>query len=285
MALSINPVSAVMGAEIMGVDAGALDEDTRFSIETAFLEHQIIVIRDQKLSPQAQVDFTQQFGPLELQNNADYTIPGNPYVLVISNDIQDGKPVGLIDAGDYWHSDSQSRATPSRATILHAIQNPHTGGDTLFANMYTAYDALSEAMKARLENLHGVNASSKLKNPRTKVSERRPDGQDFYASVLSKPDVLHPVVVRHPVTGRKALYVSPRFTIGIAELPDAEAQPLLDELFAHQLDHCFRYVHKWQDGDLVMWDNRCLMHCASGGYTYPDVRRMHRTVIAGDRPR
>ena len=151
--------------------------------------------------------------------------------------------------------------------------------------MYTAYDALSEAMKARLENLHGVNASSKLKNPRTKVSERRPDGQDFYASVLSKPDVLHPVVVRHPVTGRKALYVSPRFTIGIAELPDAEAQPLLDELFAHQLDHCFRYVHKWQDGDLVMWDNRCLMHCASGGYTYPDVRRMHRTVIAGDRPR
>lgn len=285
MSIRVNPVSACMGAEIVGLDVRRQFNDEAFAIvEKAFHDHMVIAIRDQSLSAEDQKAFSRRFGPLEVQANSTYAVPGHPEVLIISNDLVDGKPVGLIDAGDHWHTDSQSRAIPSRATILHAIRNPSQGGDTFFANMYAAYDSLSDDVKRRISGLHGVNASSKLKNPRVVVSQRRPDADDFYASRLGKPDVLHPIVRVHPVTKRKALYLSPRFTIAIAELPDEEGQPLLDMLFDQQMRPKYRYDHKWRDGDLVMWDNRCLMHCASGGYTYPDVRRMHRTVIVGEKP-
>ena len=116
------------------------------------------------------------------------------------------------------------------------------------------------------------------------VSPRRPDGKDFYERQKSLPDQIWPLVRTHPVTGKKALYVSPRFTIGIEGLPDPEADALLDLLFVHQVRPEFVYRHRWRDHDLVMWDNRSVIHQATGGYTYPDVRTMHRTVIAGDRP-
>ena len=285
MSIRVNPISSAMGAEIVGLDVVTQFDDEAFTmVEKAFHDHMMIAIRGQSLSPEAQIAFSRRFGPLEIQSNADYAAPGHPEVLIISNDLVDGKPVGLIDAGDYWHTDSQSRPIPSRATILHAIKNPNQGGDTLFANMYAAYDTLPYEVKQRISGLHGVNASSKLKNPRVVVSKRRPDADQFYASRLAKPDAIHPIVRVHPVTKRKSLYISPRFTIAIAELPDEEGQPLLDMLFAHQMRPEFRYDHEWRDGDLVMWDNRCLLHCASGGYAYPDVRRMHRTVIAGEKP-
>jgi len=285
MSIRVNPVSASLGAEVVGIDVATRFDDEVFSVvEKAFHDHMVIAIRGQSLSPQAQIAFSRRFGPLEIQSNSDYSVSGHPEVLIISNDLVDGKPVGLIDAGDYWHTDSQSRAIPSRATILHAIKNPRHGGDTLFANMYAAYDALPHEVQQRIGKLHGVNASSKLKNPRVVVSQRRPDADEFYASRLAKPDAIHPIVRVHPVTKRRSLYLSPRFTIAISELPDEEGQPLLDMLFEHQMRPEFRYEHKWLDGDLVMWDNRCLLHCASGGYAYPDVRRMHRTVIAGEKP-
>jgi taurine dioxygenase len=243
-----------------------------------------VVANQYSIRDDCAIAFSRRFGPLEIQSNSQYSVPGHPEVLVISNDLEDGKPVGLIDAGDYWHTDSQSRAIPSRATILHSIKNPSQGGDTLFANMYAAYETLPDDIKSKITGLHGVNASSKLKNPRVVISKRRPDADEFYASRLDKPDALHPIVRTHPITRRKALYLSPRFTIAIAELPGDEGQQLLDLLFEHQMKPEFRYVHKWRKGDLVMWDNRCLLHCASGGYAYPDVRRMHRTVIAGEKP-
>ena len=284
MQLKVTSLSAVMGAEISGVDLAHLTDQDFKIIQKAFHDHLVIAVRDQNLSPQDQIAFTSRFGELETQANALYAIPGYPEVLVISNDIKNGRPVGLIDAGDFWHSDSQSRDKPSTATILHSLKNPSQGGDTQFANMYLAYDALPDDVKRRIQNLHGVNASSKLKNKRVTVSKDRPDGDDYYKSALEKPDAIHPIVRTHPETGKKALYASPRFTIGIKELHDSEGQELLDYLFDHQMRAEFRYDHKWKNGDLVMWDNRCLMHCAGGGYKYPDTRMMHRTVIAGDRP-
>jgi len=273
-----------MGAEILDVDLNDLPDDAFAQIRDAFHAHQVIVIRDQTLTPAAQLEFSRRFGALEDQLNAHYTVPDYPEVLVLSNDIKDGKPVGLIDGGDFWHSDSSHRGTPSMATILYAVKNPSTGGDTEFANMYAAYEALPAEMKHRIAGLKGIHAVSKLRNKRVTVSPRRPDGKDFYERQKSLPDQIWPLVRTHPATGRKALYVSPRFTIGIAGLAEEEADEILDFLFAHQIRAEFVYRHKWRTRDLVMWDNRSVIHQATGGYTYPDVRTMYRTVVAGDRP-
>ena len=282
--MQIRKFDAAMGAEVLGADLAALGDGDFDAIRDAFHAHQVIAIRDQSLPPSAQLAFSRRFGALEDQLNAHYTVPDYPEVLVLSNDVKDGKPVGLIDGGDFWHSDSSHREFPSMATILYAVQNPRHGGDTEFANMYAAYDSLSDDMKKRIGNLKGIHAVSKLKNKRVTVSPRRPDGKDFYERQKSLPDQIWPIVRTHPVTGRKALYVSPRFTIGIAGLPQDEADEILDALFAHQIRPEFVYRHKWRDRDLVMWDNRSVIHQATGGYVYPDVRTMHRTVVAGDRP-
>lgn len=282
--MEISRLGATMGAEILGVDLNALDEAEFAAISDAFLAHQVIAVRDQNLSPAGQIAFSRRFGALEDQLNAHYTVPGHPEVLVLSNDMKDGKPIGLIDGGDFWHSDSSHRDLPSMATILCAVKNPSQGGDTEFADMAAAYEALPEAMKARLATLKGVHAVSKLKNKRVAVSPRRPDGKDFYERQKSLPDQVWPLVRTHSATGRKTLYVSPRFTIGIEGLSECEADEILDFLFVHQVRKEFLYRHKWRDGDLVMWDNRSVIHRATGGFNYPDVRTMHRTVVAGDRP-
>jgi taurine dioxygenase len=282
--MDVRRLSAVMGAEIVDVDLNNLSDDAFGQIRDAFHAHQVIAIRDQNLTPAGQLDFSRRFGALEDQLNAHYTVPDYPEVLVLSNDMKDGRPVGLIDGGDFWHSDSSHRDKPSMATILYAVKNPDQGGDTEFANMYTAYEALPFEIKSRIADLKGIHAVSKLKNKRVTVSPRRPDSKDFYERQKSLPDQIWPLVRTHPVTGKKALYVSPRFTIGIAGLTEGEADKILDILFAHQVRAEFVYRHRWRDHDLVMWDNRSVIHQATGGYTYPDVRKMHRTVVAGDRP-
>ena len=282
--MDVRKLSGAMGAEVLGADLHALSDADFAQIRDAFHTHQVLVIRDQSLSPAAQRDFSRRFGALEDQLNAHYTVPDYPEVLVLSNDIKDGKPVGLIDGGDFWHSDSSHRDLPSMATILYAVQNPQHGGDTEFANMAAAYDALPDDMKRRIAGLKGIHAVSKLKNKRVTVSPRRPDGQSFYEKQKSLPDQVWPMVRTHPVTGKKTLYVSPRFTIGIAGMAEAEADAILDYLFAHQIRPEFVYRHKWQARDLVMWDDRSVIHQATGGFAYPDVRTMHRTVVAGDRP-
>ncbi len=282
--MEIRRLGPAMGAEILGADLNAADEADFDRIRDAFLTHQVIAIRDQDLPPAAQLAFSRRFGSLEDQLNAHYTVPGFPEVLVLSNDLKDGKPIGLIDGGDFWHSDSSHRDFPSLATILYAVKNPEHGGDTEFANMHAAYEALPAEWKRRIAGLKGIHAVSKLKNKRVTVSPRRPDGKDFYERQKSLPDQVWPLVRTHPATGRKTLYVSPRFTIGIEGMSEAEADETLDFLFAHQIRPEFVYRHRWEDRDLVMWDNRSVIHRATGGYSYPDTRTMHRTVVAGDRP-
>ncbi len=282
--MDVRQVGRSMGAEVTGVDLRRLDDASFERIHEAFLAHQVLVVRDQAITPGVQIAFSRRFGPLEDQLNAHYTVEGYPEVLVLSNDIKDGKPVGLIDGGDFWHSDSSHRDKPSMATMLYAVKNPDNGGDTEFANMYAAYETLPGDLKRQIEALKGIHAVSKLRNKRVTVSARRPDAKDFYEKQKSIPDQVWPLVRTHPETGRKALYVSPRFTVGIEGLPEQEADVLLDLLFAHQIRDEFLYRHRWRDRDLVIWDNRCVIHRATGGYAYPDVRTMHRTVIAGDRP-
>ena len=233
--MDIRQVGRSMGAEVTGVDLRRLDDATFERIHEAFLAHQVLVVRDQAMTPEVQIAFSRRFGPLEDQLNAHYTVEGYPEVLVLSNDIKDGKPVGLIDGGDFWHSDSSHRDKPSMATMLYAVKNPDHGGDTEFANMYAAYETLPGDLKRRIGGLNGIHAVSKLRNKRVTVSARRPDAKDFYEKQKSIPDQVWPLVRTHPETGRKALYVSPRFTIGIEGLPEDEADEILDQLFAHQI--------------------------------------------------
>lgn len=273
-----------MGAEISGVNLDRLAPEGFDQIRGAFHAHKVIAIRDQNLTPAAQIAFSRRFGALENQLNAHYTVEGYPEVLVLSNDVRDGKPAGLVDGGDFWHSDSSHREFPSMATLLFAVKNPAAGGDTEFADMVAAYDALTVEMKHRIAHLKGVHAVSKLKNKRVQVSPRRPDGMEFYERQKVLPDQIWPLVRTHPETGRKALYLSPRFTIGIEGMDETGADEILDALFAHQIRAEFVYRHRWQDGDLIMWDNRCVIHRATGGFSFPDVRTMHRTVLAGGKP-
>lgn len=287
MSFTVNPLSAAGAAEILGLDCAVpLDAATLAALQRTMLDYPVVAIRDQELTPRQQAAFSRQLGPLEAQDRKTYCHPEDPDILILSNEIRpDGSAVGIVDAGDFWHSDSSHLEEPCRATVLYAVKNPKTGGDTEFCNMYQVYDALPDELRRRIEGRDGIHHISKAKNPRVTISKARTDAAVYYRErEQATRDMRQPMVRTHPETGRQALYVSPRFTIGIADMPDEEAQPLLDRLFAIMLEAGFRYRHKWRDGDLVIWDNRCLNHQACGGYSLPDIRRMHRTTIRGDKP-
>jgi len=286
MRFTVNRLSDTAG-EVLGLDSsGPLDTDTLAALKQTMLDFPVVAIRDQTLTPRQQAAFSRQLGPLEAQDRKTYCHPDDQDILILSNEIRpDGAAVGIVDAGDYWHSDSSHLEEPCRATVLYAVKNPATGGDTEFINMYQVYDALPDDLRRRVEGRYGIHHISKIRNPRVNVSTARTDAVAYYKErEKATRDMLQPMVRTHPETGRQALYVSPRFTIGVADMVDAEAQPLLDRLFEIMLEPRFRYRHKWRDGDLVVWDNRCLNHQACGGYSLPDIRRMHRTTIRGDRP-
>ncbi|MFL5030472.1 MAG: TauD/TfdA dioxygenase family protein [Xanthobacteraceae bacterium] len=287
MTFTVRKLSDAGAAEVLGLDCRTrLDADTLAALDRTMLDYPVTVIRDQTLTAREQAAFSRQLGPLEPQDRKDYCHPDDPDILILSNEIRpDGTAVGIVDAGDFWHSDSSHLPEPCRSTVLYAVRNPTTGGDTEYCNMYQVYEALSPNLKRQIEGRYGIHHISKLKNPRVIVSAARTDAAAYYRQrEKDREPVLQPMVRTHPQTGRQALYISPRFTIGIADMPDAQAQALLDQLFAIMLQPRFHYRHHWHDGDLVIWDNRCLTHQACGGYSLPDIRRMHRTTIRGDRP-
>ena len=283
MNIQITRLSNTLGAEITGVDLNAHDDATFEEINAAYLEHQVLCIRDQNLDPESLVTFSERFGVVEPHDNLKFTLAQQPKILVLSNDVdEDGNQIGVIDAGDAWHTDHSFKTHPANCTILYSLKNPSQGGVTDFTNMYAAYDALSDDMKARIANLRGRHSISKLKNKRVQISGAREDAVEFYKrQEKAIPDVDHPLVRIHPVTGRKSLYCSPRFTVGIVGIDEAEGDALLDELIAHSIKPEFRYSHHWRDSDVVMWDNRCVNHRATGGYEYPDTRHLYRTTVEG----
>ena len=288
MAFSINPVSPAGAAEIVGFDCSRPSSAEDLArLRQAFLDYPIICIRDQHLTPVQQATFARQWGSLESQDRSSYCHPDDSDILILSNERRaDGSQVGIVDAGDFWHSDSSHLSEPCRMTMLYSIKNPEHGGDTHFLNMTQVYEALPEALKSRIAGRNAIHHVSKTLNPRVTISAEREGAADYYKSreKETKP-VTQPMVRTRPETGSQALFISPRFTIAIEGMDDDEAQPLLDELFRFMFSNpAWQYTHKWKDGDFVFWDNACLNHMAGGGYQYPDTRRMHRTTIAGDRP-
>ncbi|MDX1485120.1 MAG: TauD/TfdA family dioxygenase [Alphaproteobacteria bacterium] len=287
--MKVTPVSEVMGAEVTGIDLSVpMDAETKAALHEAFLQYQVLVVRDQHLTPLQQVEFSSQWGELEIPDNVQHTHAASNRVMILSNELRpDGTAVGVVDGGDFWHSDSSHHAVPSKITILQSVRHPSKGGDTEFCNMYKVYEDLPAETRNKIDGLIGIHHVSKVKNKRVTISPSRPGAKDFYEmQANTRGDVLQPLVLTHPETGRKALYASPRFTIGIEGMSEAEADPILDELFAYITDRKRRwhYRHKWHDHDLVFWDNRCVCHRAVGGYGLPDIRCLHRTVVAGDRP-
>lgn len=281
----IRKLSDVLGAEIIGLDlAQPMDDETFDTVNRAFLDHQVLCIRDQKLSPEQQIAFSAHFGRVVVHDNAKFALAGNEEILVLSNDLDaDGNHIGVIDAGDTWHSDLQSKHETAKCTILFALKNPSQGGATDFTNQYLAYETLPEETRNRIADLTGVNSISKLKNRRAIMSGERENAVEYYKQQeRDNPDVEHPLARVHPESGRTSLYCSPRFTYKLAGIDEDEGHDLLDELIAHSVQKKFRYRHHWRDGDVLMWDNRCVNHRATGGYDYPDIRLIHRTtVLAG----
>ena len=286
MTLNVRALDYDGAAEITGLDCSRPFAPETFAHVRATLQrYPILAFRDQSLSPAEQVAFSLQFGPIEDTENSRYVHPDDPHVLVLSNEVDaDGKALGIADAGDFLHSDLSTRREPSNLTILHAIKNPSRGGDTEFVNMYNVYAALPDDLRRAIEGRYAWHHTSKLKNPRVAISGERPDAVEFYQKLeATVPDELQPMVRTHPETGRQALYVSPRFTLRIDGMEPEASETLLRKLFTIMRDDRHLWRYKWRDGDLVMWDNRCLCHRATGGYRLPDTRRMHRTSVAGEK--
>ena len=282
--MQINRLSDALGAEVVGVDVANLDDATFAAIHAAFLDHLVLVFRDQHLTPESQIAFSRRFGELEIHLAVDHLLPGHPEIIMISNKQVNGKYIGAVSAGDYWHSDLSCQARPNLASLLYALELPSSGGQTEFCNQYAALDTLPAATRRKIEGRRAIHTFNRMRNPRVHVPEvHKYDAERRYHE-RAPDDGVHPIIRTHPETGREALYVSRRFTIGIEGMDDEEAQPLLDELFEHQLNPDFIYKHRYRLNDLIMWDNRCTTHHAAGGIPPGEVRHMLRTTIAGDVP-
>jgi len=282
--MQISRLSDALGVEISGVDVARLDEAAFGAVRDAFHEHHVVVFRDQQLGVEDHIAFSRRFGGLEIHISTDNLLKDHPEILLVSNKKENGKYIGVENAGDEWHSDLSYMAKPSLGSLLYALEISEVGGDTEWSNMYTAFETLPEATKLRIGGLKARHSFNRFRNKRVTIPEARRAGAKERYAKISPPDVIHPVVRTHEVTGRKALYVSPRFTIGIEDLPEDEGQALLDELIAHSIRRDFIYHHKWRLGDLLFWDNRCTLHLACRGIPEGQIRHMHRTTISGDVP-
>ncbi|WP_330906799.1 TauD/TfdA dioxygenase family protein [Burkholderia sp. ISTR5] len=277
------PFDGALGAEIVGLDLSRpIGEDDFARIHRAHLDHHVVVFRDQRITPDEHVAFSARFGPLQRHVLAQFALPGHPEVLIVSNILENGQPIGLGDAGHFWHSDLSYKEKPSLGSLLHAQELPAEGGDTLFANMHLAWDALPEALKREVE---GRRAEHTYLARYAELQARSPWRPNLTPEQIAQVKAVdHPIVRTHPETGRRALFVSEHFTTRIVGLPEDESRALLDELFAHSVRDEFVYRHQWREHDLVFWDNRSLMHLAAG--TLDHLRRkLYRTTIEGDAPR
>ncbi len=275
---TIDPLSPVLGAEVTGLDLASPLSDAAFAkLHKAWLDHNgVLVIRDQTLTPEEHIAFSKRLGDLEVHVVGQFLLDGYPEIYRVSTKVdEDGKPMGNPESGRYWHSDLSYLKRPSKASLLHALELPPSGGDTMLAGMYAAYDALSPTMKGMLEGLTAVHDLGH-------VGRMFSTGGPNREQTARTPPVEHPVVRTHPETGRKALFVNPGFTTHVVQLARAESDALLGLLFAHATKPEFVYRHRWRLRDLLIWDNRCTMHHAVHDFLGTGHRHMHRTTVLGE---
>lgn len=277
---------APCGAEIAGVDLAQPVGDSLFrEIEDAFHRFGVVVFRGQRLTAEQHIAFSRRFGELDINVRSRFNKPEHPEILVVSNVVENGEPIGVQDAGRYWHSDLCYLPRPSRCSLLYAFEVPVKDGvalgDTLFASAPAAYDALPDELRQKLAGKKAVHSYVHTYDRKVKEFDRTPVEKENRAA---PPDVLHPVVRTHPFTGTKCLYVNEGYTTRIEGLPRDESERLLKFLFGHVTRPEFIYRHRWQAGDLLMWDNCLVQHKAVFDYAAPLRRRMERTTITGTAP-
>ena len=278
--MQIRPLSGHVGAEISGVNLAAdLPGDTFQLIDDAYNRHSVLVFRDQQLTPEQQLAFARRFGELEISPRTQFSLPGYPEILVLSNIIENGRPVGNTDAGRTWHTDMSYTRTPPRGSLLYAreipIQDGRALGDTVFASAAAAYESLPKDKQASLLGLRAIHRGS---------AKKYAPGSRLGDLIKDLPDVEHPVIRTHPVTGRKAIYVREGECIGICGIPDEQSLPLIEELANTVTRPEFCYRHQWRLGDLLMWDNSMIQHLAISDYQLPLRRLMHRVTVNGTVP-
>lgn len=285
---SIVPMQAALGAEIRGVDlAQELDAATFRRIEDAFNDYGVIFFRNQTITVEQQIAFARRFGEVELNVNTQACLPGYPEVLVVSNIKENGRYIGVSDAGTTWHTDMSAYPRPPRSSILYAKEIPYAPdgkvlGDTIFVSAAAAYDALGEDVKARLTGKRATHSyAAKMKARKEAVGLTRVNTAEQLAKMSP---VKHPVFRTHPVTGRKCIYVTEGECTAIDDIPEQEGLALISELHQHLIHPRFQYRHRWQVGDVLMWDNCTCQHLALHDYG-PDLRRlMHRVTVDGAVP-
>jgi len=276
--MEITPLSDHTGAEVRGIDlARPVTDADRTALNEAFVAHSVLVVREQSLAPRQVLAAVELFGRVFQQHNTRFALPECPQIHYISN--QDFYPDGRrYIPGEGYHTDHSNAAEPPKATVLHAVQLPDRGGDTQYVNMHRAYEGLSEAMRQRIDGLRAIHVYQSRYSERKLMALSEANRQRV-------PDaVMHPLVRTHPESGRKAIYLNPIRTEGIVGMEENEALPLLDELLAHAVQPQYEYRHQWRTGDMVMWDNRCLLHKANGDYDMGQVRYLYRIMLKGDVP-
>lgn len=294
MELDIRPLSKSLAAEIGNIDlAKPISEETFAALRHAWYQYLVLIFPDQKLSKENHMAFSRRWGELEIHPAKEFILEDYPEILHLTNRRDgEGRFIGLRDGGSIWHSDLSYMTHPSSGSLLYAIEIPQDGGDTEWANMYLAYDALPNRLKDRIFDLKAVHQFDIERNPRVappkdfavenakgSIWEKRPADK----KPLTKA-VVHPLIRSHPKTGRTALYVNRRFTTHILDLSEYESEDLLIELFDYAEAPAHIYHHRWNKNQLVIWDNRCTIHLACGGVPADQFRTMHRTSVRGEVP-
>lgn len=280
MPLTTRPLHPLFGVEILGVKAAdGLDQATFDEIRAALDTHSLVLLRDQALSPTAQQDFTARFGELETHVLTEHTLPEAPGIMILTNAVEGGKPQGAHKIGWHWHTDLTYYPKPCDMTMLYALQVPPEGGNTLFSSLVAAYEALPEERRRQLDAMTAVHSYTYMR------SLKYPNAAPLSPEQLTRVrDVEHPLVRTHPVTGRRALYVSEYIISHFAGMSIEESQRMLAELVRHATEERFVYEHVWRPGDLVFWDNRATMHKATPYDDVAHTRRMQRSMITGTVP-
>ena len=270
-----------VGAEVHGVDLRQIDDATFAAIHRAWIAHSVLLFRGQTLTDPDLVAFSRRFGGLDLapiQETGRRSVAGLPEIYVISNVIENGAPIGSLGAGEaVWHTDMSYLPEPPKASLLYSLEIPPDGGNTSFVNMYSAYEGLPPALRRRAAGLRvkhdgTYNSGGYVRQGVTPTDDPR-----------TAPGMVHPLVCRHPDSGRQMLYLGRRRNAYIEGLDLDESEALLDELWAGIDDPAIGYSHRWQVGDLVLWDNRCTMH-RRDAFDPASRRVMHRTQVKGAAP-
>jgi taurine dioxygenase len=280
--------SARLGYEITDVDLSRpLDDATVERLESLIVRHSVVVFRRQQLAPAQHKAFGARLGSLAIHVAKTYLLPDHPEIYIVSNIVENGRNIGVADAGPTWHSDFSYLPAPAKYSLLYALEVPviagEAKGDTSFAGTFAAYDALPEQRKRELEPLRVIYRYG------DQYEKRRQSGSTLVALTGEQrqqtPDVMHPVIRTHPKSGRKCIYVSDGTAVGVVGMPEAEGRQLIRELIDHCTQPQFVYRHRWRVGDLVVWDNCSSLHKAnSKDYALPYRRRMHRVTVSGSVP-